>query len=498
MKIIIDEAACDGCSMCAKVCPQMILEVVNKKARVKDESRCMGCFGCEDECKAGAVRLIRGPQGVSNIHIESPPAHINTCDVAVVGAGPAGLGAAITCAKAGLHVVLFERLPNRKISHHADGGVLFTFPGITSIEIDEKKVVFPELDITLSADFTKKCQYLGLLGPEDLSTGDIFPKGLRAFAGNKDGFVEALINEAENTGVKIWFNAKVIDVLKEKGKISGVKLTSGEEVRSKVVVTADGVFGTISEKAGMDICRDDLWYGCVLAFEYDNTRDLPGALYYLNGDMQMEEDMLAALGGVGITEVIHVMMAFFSRKKTYPAKKPMDHYVEKLIHSDERVNRILGDALEGVKPKMLTGCRAVLRGKSNTDTVGHGVISVGDAWVDDGEIGNIPALGNGVYAGRIIVEAAKKNDFSKEALGSANNFLTKKLLSALSKNKDMKLLGVKHSEDELKLIFRFMQHMNYPVMLFGSPMQQGLMFSNFFARNLFRFIRHPRLAKSLF
>ena len=136
---------------------------------------------------------MRGPQSLSNIDVESSPGPVSQCDVAVIGAGPAGLGAAITCAKAGLDVVLFERLPNRKISHHTDGGVLFSFPGITSIEINKKKVVFPELGISLDASFAKKCESVGLLGPEGLSTQNGFPKGLLAFAGNKDGFVEDVV-----------------------------------------------------------------------------------------------------------------------------------------------------------------------------------------------------------------------------------------------------------------------------------------------------------------
>ena len=81
----------------------------------------------------------------------------------------------------------------------------------------------------------------------------------------------------------------------------------------------DGVFAKISEKAGMQISHNDLWYGTILAFEYDNTADLPGGLYYLNGDMHFEEDMPIAFGGLGITEVIHVLIAFFDRKKWYAA-----------------------------------------------------------------------------------------------------------------------------------------------------------------------------------
>jgi len=110
----------------------------------------------------------------------------------------------------------------------------------------------------------------------------------------------------------------------------------------------------------------------------------------------------------------------------------------------------------------------------------------------------VPALGNGVYAGRVIIEAARKNDFSKEALKPAKGFITKKLLNALSKNKDMKLLSVKYSEEDMKQMFLFMQHMNYPVMMFGSSMQQGMMFSKFMIKNLFRFFKYPKIARSLF
>ncbi len=498
MKIIVDVEKCTGCKICTKVCPQQILEVVDKKMRVKDIDHCMGCFGCEDECKEGAVRLLRAPQSVKDIKIESAPENLTECDVAIVGAGPAGLGAAITCAKAGLDTVVFERLPNRKISHHTDGGVLLTMPWMTSIEIDEQTVSFPELDISISADFTKRCEYLGILGPDGLSTKSKVPDNIKSWAGNKDGFVEALINEAEKAGAKIWFNAKVVDVIKDGDKVAGVRLHTGEEIKSKVVVTADGVFAKISEKAGFDINKDDMWFGSVLAYEYENTENFPGGLFYLNGEMRFEEDMPPVFGGVGVTEVIHIIVAIFYRKKFYTAPKPLYHYLDLLIEKDKRIKERLGDFLLRAKPKMITGCRAVMRAKSNAEVAGNGVISIGDAWVDDGELGNVPSLANGVFAGKVIVEAAKKNDFSKEALRPANDFINKKLLKMLSKNKDFKLLPAQLTEEELKQMFLFMQHMNYPIMLLGSPLQQGLMFTNFMIRNFFRFFKYPKIRKLLF
>jgi electron transfer flavoprotein-quinone oxidoreductase len=476
----------------------MILELVNGKMRVTDQRRCMGCFGCEDECAFDAVRVLRAPQSVVGIQIEPPPQDADRCDVAIVGAGPSGLGAAITCAKAGLNTLVFERLPNRKISHHTDGGVLFTFPWLTSIQVEDDQVRFPELDIAINASFAHKCGSLGLLGPEGLSTDNRFPAGTEGWAGNKDKFVEALVEAAESAGARIWFNAKVVDVLKEGNRVTGVKLDTGEEISAQVVVTADGALAKISQKAGMQISQDDLWYASVLAYEYPNNAGLPAGLYYLNGGMRFEEEMPTTFGGIGITEVIHVMLIFLSRKRTHAAPKPMDYYLERLLASDPRIEAKVGSAVRGHDPTMVTGCRAVFRAECNLDTVGEGVISVGDAWVDDGEIGNVTALANGVHAGRVIIEAIEKGDLSKAALSPANDFLTPQLVRILAQNKRMKLLETQFDAGELEQMFAFMQHMNYPVMMFGSSRQQVVMFAKFTFKNFLRFLRYPKIAKAFF
>jgi flavin-dependent dehydrogenase len=192
------------------------------------------------------------------------------------------------------------------------------------------------------------------------------------------------------------------------------------------------------------------------------------------------------------------MIAFFSRERVYPAPKPMDHYLETMLARDERVQSLLGGSLRGVKPKMLTGCRAVFRARCNEQTAGDGIISVGDAWVDDGELGNVPALANGVHAGRVIVEAAERDDFSRAALSAADDFLDKRLLRVLADNKKMKLLGAELDDEGQRQLYLFMQHLNYPVMMLGTPRQQGLMFASFMVKNLLRFLRYPRVGRLFF
>jgi len=403
------------------------------------------------------------------------------------------------CARAGLDVVVFERLPNRSLSHHPDGGVLYAPPWISSIQVQGDALTFPELEIEVRVGRPRRCDILGFLGPDGLSTDDRFPEDVVGWTVSKDRFVAALVEEAERAGAQVWFNALVRDVLKEGDRIVGVRLEGGAEVRARVVVTADGVWAQISEKAGIPISHDDLWYITLLAFEYDNASGLPGGLYYLNGALPFDGELPGPFGGVGISsEAIHVMVAYTARQESYPAPRPLDVYLQRLLDEDERLVSILGDSLQDQRPRLLTGCRAVARAACSPDAVGEGVVATGDTWVDDGELGNVPALANGVHAGRVIVQAARRNDFSQAALQPANDFRTPELLKILAENKKMKLLSAQLDEEQMRQMFLFMQHLNYPVTLFGTPRQQGMMFARFMLKNALNFVRYPRIGRLFF
>ncbi len=496
MKLIHDEARCDGCGVCVKVCPQQIIALTGKRARVTEPQRCMGCFGCEDECHTGAFRLLRSPTAGEDPEVESPPALAPEYDVVVVGAGPAGLGAAVACARSGHSVLVCERLPNRKLSHHTDGGVLMSMPGLTTIDSAGSTVRFPGLNIDLGdTGGISRLDRLGLCGPGGLKTKDQFPNGVSpGILSDKDRFVEALVHRAEEAGAAIWFNAKVTDLVREDHRICGVRIGDTETVKAKIVIAADGIHRKLSRKAKLDFPKGERVFATVLAYEYGPQPEIPRGLYYMNGDMPDALGMPPAMAGAVVSNRMHVLLVALFKNKYYSAPKPMDYYLNSVLSSDRRIRELFDGRLDAVTPSMLNGCRVVMQ-PTNRDIVRDGFISAGDAFVGGGELGNVPSLSHGVHVGEIASRALELGDVTAKALASAADFISDKLVKMTELNGRLKAMPLKVSEAELVQFFDVMQHVNYPTMLFGSPSQQAWMFTKLFARCAFKFVRHPRLLK---
>ncbi len=57
-KLVIEEAWCKGCGICAAFCPKQALELVNGRVRLKEDGQCVTCGLCEMRCPDYAIYLV--------------------------------------------------------------------------------------------------------------------------------------------------------------------------------------------------------------------------------------------------------------------------------------------------------------------------------------------------------------------------------------------------------------------------------------------------------
>jgi thioredoxin reductase/ferredoxin len=162
----VDPARCIGCGACVAACPEGdVLGIVGGTATIINGLRCVGHGRCEEACPVGAIEvglgdirsradvprvdewnetdtpglflagevgglaLVRNAIGQGRRVVEriaergaaAPPLRADAVEVLIVGAGPAGLSAALACVERGLSHLVLEQEPDL-------GGSLLHYP----------------------------------------------------------------------------------------------------------------------------------------------------------------------------------------------------------------------------------------------------------------------------------------------------------------------------------------------------------------------------------
>ena len=162
---VIDPVRCIGCGSCVRACPEFpqhtVLGLINNKAHLVSPTECIGHGACRSVCPADAITLVfgtetrgidlpvlnpnfetnvpglfiagelggmglirnaltQGVQAVQEIAKKHPRSPGKRLDVLIVGAGPAGMGAALTAKSL--------NLTYRVIEQESLGGCVYKYP----------------------------------------------------------------------------------------------------------------------------------------------------------------------------------------------------------------------------------------------------------------------------------------------------------------------------------------------------------------------------------
>lgn len=371
----------------------------------------------------------------------------NKTDVIVVGAGPAGISAAITIARAGYEVVLIER-GTFAGSKNVFGGAIYA---------QAVKEIFPDFEKAAPLERKNIEHKFTILGEED-STVVSYRKNHEdavSYSVIRGKFDRWMAEEAKKEGVILVEETVVRELLVEDEKVIGVK-TELEDYYSDIVILADGVNSLLAKQIGFreDIEPKDVAVSVKEVIKLDKEKindrflinDDEGCVYELFGG-----SMLGKLGlGFIYTnkESISIGLGITLDELTEQKIKPYD-LLQKIKEHPTIAPLIKdGEVIEYSAHLIPEG------GYKKVPTLsGAGVMVVGDAAMLVNNMhweGTNLAMLSGKYAGETAIIALGKKDVSENSLIKYQEKIEKSFIM-----KDLhtyrNLMGIIHNKKDVFL-----------------------------------------------
>lgn len=342
----------------------------------------------------------------------------NKFDVIVVGAGPAGISAAIMCAKAGLDVILIER-GEHPGSKNVMGGILYRYPTEQIIpeffkEAPLERHITEERVWLLSQDSVVKFGY---------KSAKFEQEPHNCYSVFRSRFDEWFAKKAVEYGVTLINETLVEDVIMKDGKVIGVRTNREDgDLYADVVVAADGVNSLMATKAGLhpDVRSETL----ALAVK---------EVYYLDKEKIEDRFNIDSDGGVTIELLGNATQGLIGTAFIYTNKNSLSigvgAFLSQLIENKVSAYNLI----ESVKTHPMI--KPLLAGGETKEYLAHlipeggfraipkyimdGMILVGDAAMLVNSLhreGSNLAMTSGRFAAEAIIRAKENEDFSEKGL----------------------------------------------------------------------------------
>ncbi len=364
-------------------------------------------------------------------------------DVIIVGAGPAGISAAITAAKAGLNTVVLERgaYPGAK---NVQGAILYT---------KNLADVIPEFwkDPACAVERHITQQNVMIAAEESAIRvgfhGDKWTKPPHnCYSIIRVHFDQWYAKRAEEAGAQIYAGVTVTKVLQANGKVIGIETSEGDQLLADVVIACDGVNSMLAQSIGLiDEWRPDevaLGVKEVLALPRERIQDR----FCLEGDEGATYEIFGK-----ITQGMLGYSFLYTNKESisFGVGCKMSHFQKSGIRpydllESAKNHPIIRRYLQGAKPLEYSAHLIPEGGYYSLPPLyTHGFLLAGDAAQminPTHREGSNLAMTAGKLAAETVIEAKKKGDFSKDTLKRYQERLEESfILPDLEDHKDVEL-----------------------------------------------------------